>query len=82
MCAWVEGRKKSKFYLTYKNHIKNQFQVENFKNPEIKITNILNDNTGKYLHYFKMVKNLFIKEEAALTISYIMSKTLVHQKTA
>lgn len=30
--------------------------------------------------YFKMVKNLFIKEEAALTISCIMSKTLVHQR--
>lgn len=40
-------------YLTYKNHIKNQFQVENFKNLEIKIRNMLNDNTGKYLHYFQ-----------------------------
>lgn len=69
-------------YLTYKNHIKNQFQVENFKNLEIKITNILNDNTGKYLHYFQMVKNLFIKKEAALTMSCFMSKTFVHQKTA
>ena len=48
-----EGRKKLKPYLTYKNHIKNQFQVENFKNIEIKITNMLNDNTGKYLHYFQ-----------------------------